>query len=74
MAKSLVISAKHLPHYGPHINVAALREPAEAPPSWLLQARAEIELQRAATEVIRQDEVRREAVLDWAAKATSRLD
>ncbi|TDC97803.1 hypothetical protein [Actinomadura sp. 7K507] len=32
-----------------------------------------IELQRAATEVIRQDEVRRDAVLDSAAKATSRL-
>ncbi|TDC19629.1 hypothetical protein [Actinomadura bangladeshensis] len=67
------VVAEHVPHVGAHVPVAALRELAEDPPSWLLQARADIELQNAVVEVERQDAHRHAAVLDSAARAGARL-
>jgi hypothetical protein len=62
-----------VPHFGGHIHVPALRELVGSPPPWLLAAWADIEFQRAAVEVVRQDEKQREAVLDTAERAASRL-
>jgi hypothetical protein len=45
--------AEHVPHVGGHVPGAALRELAEEPPSWLLRARADIELRNALMEVER---------------------
>lgn len=77
IAATLGVSARlvseHVQHFGLHIPVPVLRELAEAPPSWLLTARAEIELHLAATEVMHQDERRREAALEAAGRATARL-
>ncbi|WP_433472823.1 hypothetical protein ACQPZP_28615 [Spirillospora sp. CA-142024] len=65
--------SQHVPHFGGHVPVPALRELAGAPPPWLLAAWADIEFQRASVEVVRQDEKQREAVLDTAERAASRL-
>ncbi|MQY09489.1 hypothetical protein ACRB68_76150 [Actinomadura sp. RB68] len=46
---------EHVDQFGGHVPEAALQELTHAPPPWLLHARAEYELGRAAAEVARQD-------------------
>ncbi len=66
------VVAEHVPHVGGHVPASVLRG-AEDSPSWLLQARADAELQNAVVEVERQDAHRHAAVLGSAARATARL-